>query len=63
MGRANPTELFADIPTNFPDPREIPAPLRAYFGPLLEDAQGGPDAVARMEPGDLAAFHTLIAGA
>jgi len=60
---ANPTELFADIPTNFPDAREIPAPLRAYFGPLLEDAQGGPDAVARMEPGDLAAFHTLIAGA
>jgi hypothetical protein len=62
-GHANPTELFADIPTNFPDPAEIPEPLRAYFAPLLVGGDGGPDAVTRSDPRDLAAFHTLIAGA
>jgi hypothetical protein len=62
-GHANPTELFADIPTNFPDPSEIPPPLRAYFAPLLEGTDGGPDAVSRGAPADLAAFHQLIAGA
>lgn len=60
-GHANPTELFADIPTNFPDAREIPPPLRRYFAPLLDGADGGPDAVACRAPGDLAAFHALIA--
>jgi hypothetical protein len=58
---ANPTELFADIPTNFPDPREIPSPLRAYFAPLLDGRAGGPAAVAQGAPRDLAAFHALIA--
>ncbi len=62
-GHANPTELFADIPTNFPDPSEIPPPLRAYFAPLLSDADGGPLAVTARTAGDLAAFHALIAGA
>lgn len=62
-GHANPTELFADIPTNFPDPAEIPPPLRAYFAPLLDGGDGGPDAVAHGAPADLAAFHQLIAGA
>lgn len=62
-GHANPVELFADIPTNFPDPAEVPPPLRAYFAPLLDGAGGGPDAVAARPPGDLAAFHRLIAGA
>jgi hypothetical protein len=61
-GHANPTELFADIPTNFPDPSEIPAALRAYFAPLLDGSTGGPDAVPRAAPGDLASFHALIAG-
>ena len=59
----NPTELFADIPTNFPDPAEIPPPLRAYFAPLLDGSAGGPDAVPARSPGDLDAFHRLIAGA
>ncbi|MBU6424345.1 MAG: hypothetical protein KGJ98_02420 [Chloroflexota bacterium] len=57
---ANPAELFADIPTNFPDPREIPSALRGYFAPLLEGSAGGPDTVARRAPGDLGAFHALI---
>lgn len=60
-GHANPTELFADIPTNFPDPRELPSALRRYFAPLLDGSEGGPGAVARRAPADLAAFHTLIA--
>lgn len=58
---ANPAELFADIPTNFPDLREIPAPLRVYFAPLLGAGDGGPAAVASRAPGDLAAFHAMIA--
>ena len=62
-GHANPTELFADIPTNFPDPSEIPPPLRAYFAPLLIGSAGGPATVPGSAPGDLASFHTLIAGA
>ncbi len=62
-GHANPAELFADIPTIFPDPGEIPPPLRAYFAPLLDGGDGGPDAVTRSSPSDLASFHTLIAGA
>lgn len=59
-GHANPTELFADIPTNFPDPSELPPALRAYFGPLLGGGDGGPAAVSASAPGDLAAFHALI---
>ena len=62
-GHANPAELFADIPTNFPDPAEIPPPLRDYFAPLLIGTDGGPDAVKAVPPRDLAAFHSLIAGA
>ena len=62
-GHANPTELFADIPTNFPDPDEIPPALRAYFAPLLVGGDGGPAAVTPAAPRDLASFHTLIAGA
>lgn len=60
---ANPGELFADIPTNFPDPRELPPPLVAYFAPLLDGSAGGPGAVTAREPAELAAFHRLIAGA
>lgn len=59
---ANPAELFADIPTNFPDPRELPPPLVAYFAPLLDGGPGGPDAVTSREPAELAAFHRLIGG-
>lgn len=60
---ANPTELFADIPTNFPTPSELPLPLRAYFAPLLDGGAGGPESVDPLAPGDLAAFHALIAAA
>ena len=59
---ANPAELFADIPTNFPDPRELPPPLVAYFAPLLDGTAGGPEAVTAREPAELAAFHRLIGG-
>jgi len=62
-GHANPTELFADIPTNFPDRAQLPPPLIEYFGPLLDGGDGGPDAVSARAPADLAAFHQLIAGA
>lgn len=59
---ANPTELFADIPTNFPDPAELPPAVRTYFAPLLTGEDGGPDAVQRATPGDLTAFHAVISG-
>ena len=39
---ANIVEFFADIPTNFPDPRELPPPLAAHLAPLLTGA--APDA-------------------
>ena len=58
---ANPTELFADIPTNFPDPRDIPPPLRTYFAPRIEGAEGGPQAAPTPPSADLAAFHRLLA--
>jgi hypothetical protein len=32
---ANPVEYFADIPTNFRDPAELPPPIRAHFAPLI----------------------------
>jgi hypothetical protein len=33
---ANPVEYFADIPTNFRDPGELPPPIRAHFAPLID---------------------------
>lgn len=59
---ANPAELFADIPTNFPDPLEIPPPLREYFAPLLTGEPGGPASAEPAPADDLAAFHDLIRG-
>lgn len=32
---ANLVEFFADIPTNFRDPAELPRPLADYFAPLI----------------------------
>lgn len=59
---ANPVELWADIPTNFPDPAELPAPLAAYFAPLLVAGAVAPALPAAAAADDgLAAFHTLIA--
>lgn len=61
---ANPVELWADIPTNFPDPAEIPPPLAAYFAPLLVAGGARPvlPAGSAMDDG-LPAFHELIAPA
>ncbi len=58
---ANPAELFADIPTNFPAPSELPLPLRTYFEPLLEGTGEGPAAVEPVAVGDLSEFHAVIA--
>jgi hypothetical protein len=33
---ANIVEYFADIPTNFRDTAELPPPLAAHFGPLID---------------------------
>ncbi|HET8567585.1 MAG TPA: hypothetical protein VFM93_01200 [Candidatus Limnocylindria bacterium] len=58
---ANPVEYFADIPTNFPDPAEIPEPLRAYFGALLREGASQPSVPRRtLEPLELAEFHALL---
>ena len=59
---ANPVELWADIPTNFPDPAELPPPLARYFAPLLI-AKGAPPELpsGRGEEDGHAAFHELIA--
>jgi hypothetical protein len=36
---ANPVEYFADIPTNFRDPAELPPPIRAHFAPLIDGSR------------------------
>ena len=33
---ANVVEYFADIPTNFRDARELPAPIAEHFAPLID---------------------------
>ena len=59
---ANPVELWADIPTNFPDPAELPAPLAAYFAPLLVDGAARPALPAGPAADEgLPGFHMLIA--
>lgn len=59
---ANPVELWADLPTNFPDPAELPPPLARYFAPLLVAGAAPPILPARRAEDDgLAAFHELIA--
>jgi hypothetical protein len=35
---ANVVEYFADIPTNFRDTSELPPPIAAHFGPLVDGA-------------------------
>lgn len=59
---ANPVELWADVPTNFPDPAELPPPLARYFAPLLV-AGGAPPVLplGRVRDDGLPAFHELIA--
>ncbi len=57
---ANVVEYFADIPTNFPDSRELPPPLADHFAPLLTG--GAPDARdGTRHHLELAEFQRLIA--
>jgi hypothetical protein len=59
---ANPVELWADIPTQFPDPADLPPPLARYFAALL--VAGGAPPEPPSGPGEddgLASFHELIA--
>ncbi len=57
---ANIVEFFADIPTNFPDPHDLPAPLAAHFAPLLTGA-APPDRVSARARLGLADFQRLVA--
>ncbi|HET7700001.1 MAG TPA: hypothetical protein VFM06_03930 [Candidatus Limnocylindria bacterium] len=66
---ANPVEYFADIPTNFREPRELPPPIRAHFAPLLD---GSPPAYDMTRPApwsfttselELATFQQWLRGA
>ena len=65
---ANPVEYFADIPTNFRDPAELPGPIRAHFAPLID---GSPPPYDMREPTpwsfspaelELATFQRWLAG-
>lgn len=58
---ANVVEYFADIPTNFPDPRELPPALAAHFGPLLTDAAPSVAPESARAHLDLASFQRLVA--
>lgn len=59
---ANPVELWADLPTNFPDPAELPPPLARYSAPLLVAGAAPPILPpGRGEDDGVAAFHALIA--
>jgi hypothetical protein len=66
---ANPVEYFADIPTNFREPAELPPPLRAHFAPLID---GSPLTYDMTRPApwsitdkdmELATFQRWLAGA
>ena len=65
---ANPVEYFADIPTNFRDTSELPAPLRAHFAPLIDgaplpyDLGRKPDWVVDPRTLELAVFQRWLAG-
>lgn len=65
---ANPVEYFADIPTNFRDPRELPPAIRAHFAPLIDGAampydlrRPAPRSFTRKEL-ELATFQRWLAG-
>ena len=63
---ANPVEYFADIPTNFRDVGELPAPIARHFAPLIDgsppayDMTRAPDWPAA--PTDLATFQRWLRG-
>jgi hypothetical protein len=65
---ANPVEYFADIPTNFRDPDELPPPIRAHFGPLIDGRVPAVDLARKVDwPTDdayfsLATFQRWLAG-
>ena len=55
-------EYFADIPTNFPDLAELPAPIAEHFAPLISGGPLAPPARrGRANVADLDAFQRLIA--
>jgi hypothetical protein len=61
-GHANVVEYFADIPTNFPDPTELPPPLAAHFAPLLVEGAAAPDlSVHARRDVSLEEFRALLA--
>jgi len=58
---ANVVEYFADIPTNFPDVSELPAPIAEHFAPLISGGpRPAPRRAGRVDPRDLPAFWDLI---
>lgn len=57
---ANPVEYFADIPTNFRDPAELPPPIRAHFAPLI-DGSPLPYDMTRPAPWSFAAAELELA--
>jgi hypothetical protein len=62
---ANVVEFFADIPTNFRDTAELPAPIAEHFAPLIDGspfAAAFDDELAR-GPYDLANFQRSLAPA
>jgi hypothetical protein len=65
---ANPVEYFADIPTNFRDPAELPPTIRAHFAPLIDGSAPGVDLTREPDwplDGDyfsLTTFHRWLAG-
>ena len=65
---ANPVEYFADIPTNFRDPAELPPPIRAHFAPLIDGSTPAVDLTREVDWPinddyfSLAAFQRWLAG-
>jgi hypothetical protein len=59
---ANVVEYFADIPTNFRDTSELPPPIAAHFGPLVDGAPFPEDFDRTLagDPYDLAAFQRSL---
>jgi len=59
---ANVVEYFADIPTNFRDTAELPPPIAAHFGPLIDGRPFTEDFDRDLadEPYDLADFQRSL---
>lgn len=65
---ANPAEYFADIPTNFREPADLPPPVRAHFAPLIAgsappyDMSAPPDWATDDSFYSLSTFQRWLAG-